>query len=159
MLRPQLSERVSSLTSRSLSVKNRLKIWKTRTVPMRHGCPAGIAKLKCGTHQKLSKTKIRKCKMHNIDEKKIILTCQCMTEIMNGNWKIIGRQKGGDLTQSYDKSPYTNTNVKGAKWQVKFSKSKENSSAEIFDRTQTRTQLASSYDIFIYRISIQNIDF
>ena len=25
------------------------------------------------------------------------------------------RQKGGDLTQSYDKSPYTNRNVKGAK--------------------------------------------
>ena len=24
-------------------------------------------------------------------------------------------QKGGDLTQSYDKSPYTNRNVKGAK--------------------------------------------
>ena len=23
-------------------------------------------------------------------------------------------QKGGDLTQSYDKSPYTNRNVKGA---------------------------------------------
>ena len=25
------------------------------------------------------------------------------------------RQKGGDLTQSYDKSPYTNRKVKGAK--------------------------------------------
>ena len=25
------------------------------------------------------------------------------------------RQKGGDLTQSYDKSPYTNRNIKGAK--------------------------------------------
>ena len=25
----------------------------------------------------------------------------------------LGRQKGGDLTQSYDKSPYTNRNVKG----------------------------------------------
>ena len=25
------------------------------------------------------------------------------------------RQKGGDLTQSYEKSPYTNRNVKGAK--------------------------------------------
>ena len=25
------------------------------------------------------------------------------------------RQKGGDLTQSYDKSPYTNRNVKGTK--------------------------------------------
>ena len=29
------------------------------------------------------------------------------------------RQKGGDLTQSYDNSPYTNRNVKGAKWQHK----------------------------------------
>ena len=27
----------------------------------------------------------------------------------------IQRQKGGDLTQSYDKSPYTNRNVKGTK--------------------------------------------
>ena len=32
------------------------------------------------------------------------------------NWR---RQKGGDLTQSYDKSPYTNRNVKGTKWQHK----------------------------------------
>ena len=31
----------------------------------------------------------------------------------------IERQKGGDLTQSYDKSPYTNRNVKRAKWQHK----------------------------------------
>ena len=29
------------------------------------------------------------------------------------------RQKGGDLTQSNDKSPYTNRNVKRAKWQHK----------------------------------------
>ena len=29
--------------------------------------------------------------------------------------KIHFRQKGGDLTQSYDKSPYTNRNVKRAK--------------------------------------------
>ena len=29
------------------------------------------------------------------------------------------RQKVGDLTQSYDKSPYTNRNVKRAKWQHK----------------------------------------
>ena len=28
-------------------------------------------------------------------------------------------QKGGDLTKSYDKSPYTNRNVKRAKWQHK----------------------------------------
>ena len=28
-------------------------------------------------------------------------------------------QKGGDLTQSYEKSPYTNRNVKGAKKQHK----------------------------------------
>ena len=28
---------------------------------------------------------------------------------------ISARQKGGDLTQSYDKSPYTNRNVKGTK--------------------------------------------
>ena len=28
-------------------------------------------------------------------------------------------QKGGDLTQSYDKSPYTNRKVKGAKKQHK----------------------------------------
>ena len=31
----------------------------------------------------------------------------------------IRRQKGEDLTQSYDKSPYTNRNVKRAKWQHK----------------------------------------
>ena len=31
----------------------------------------------------------------------------------------ITRQKGGYLTQSYDKSPFTNRNVKGAKWQHK----------------------------------------
>ena len=30
-------------------------------------------------------------------------------------YKLSQRQKGGDLTQSYDKSPYTNRNVKGAK--------------------------------------------
>ena len=29
------------------------------------------------------------------------------------------KQTGGDLTQSYDKSPYTNKNVKRAKWQHK----------------------------------------
>ena len=29
------------------------------------------------------------------------------------------REKGRDLTQSYDKNPYTNRNVKGAKWQHK----------------------------------------
>ena len=32
---------------------------------------------------------------------------------------IIQREKGRDLTQSYDKSPYTNRNVKRAKWQHK----------------------------------------
>ena len=31
----------------------------------------------------------------------------------------IEREKGRDLTQSYDKSPYTNRNVKRAKWQHK----------------------------------------
>ena len=40
-----------------------------------------------------------------------------------GLWKAVKakktRQKGGDLTQSYDKSPYTNRNVKGAKQQHK----------------------------------------
>ena len=30
-----------------------------------------------------------------------------------------GKRKGRDLTQSYDKSPYTNRNVKRAKWQHK----------------------------------------
>ena len=29
------------------------------------------------------------------------------------------KQKGGDLTQSYDKSPYANRNVKREKWQHK----------------------------------------
>ena len=33
--------------------------------------------------------------------------------------KVLFRQKGGDLTQSYDKSPYTHGNVKRAKWQHK----------------------------------------
>ena len=28
---------------------------------------------------------------------------------------LVGRQKGRDLTQSYDKSPYTNKNAKRAK--------------------------------------------
>ena len=31
----------------------------------------------------------------------------------------ISKEKGRDLTQSYDKSPYTNRNVKRAKWQHK----------------------------------------
>ena len=31
----------------------------------------------------------------------------------------VKREKGRDLTQSYDKSPYTNRNVKRAKWQHK----------------------------------------
>ena len=38
------------------------------------------------------------------------------------NWKSsdsLIREKGRDLTQSYDKSPYTNRNVKRAKWQHK----------------------------------------
>ena len=33
--------------------------------------------------------------------------------------KDMAREKGRDLTQSYDKSPYTNRNVKRAKWQHK----------------------------------------
>ena len=33
---------------------------------------------------------------------------------LNCNLAQIERQKGGDLTQSYDKSPYTNRNVKRA---------------------------------------------
>ena len=32
---------------------------------------------------------------------------------------LMSREKGRDLTQSYDKSPYTNRNVKRAKWQHK----------------------------------------
>ena len=32
---------------------------------------------------------------------------------------LLSREKGRDLTQSYDKSPYTNRNVKRAKWQHK----------------------------------------
>ena len=35
------------------------------------------------------------------------------------NFKYNPREKGRDLTQSYDKSPYTNRNVKRAKWQHK----------------------------------------
>ena len=35
------------------------------------------------------------------------------------HFPIILREKGRDLTQSYDKSPYTNGNVKRAKWQHK----------------------------------------
>ena len=35
-------------------------------------------------------------------------------------WNVmVWREKGRDLTQSYDKSPYTNRNVKRAKWQHK----------------------------------------
>ena len=34
-------------------------------------------------------------------------------------WHFEQRQKGGDLTQSYDKSPYTHGNVKRAKWKHK----------------------------------------
>ena len=33
----------------------------------------------------------------------------------NPSYKYLTRQKGGDLTQSYDKSPYTNRNAKRAK--------------------------------------------
>ena len=34
-------------------------------------------------------------------------------------WQATLRERGRDLTQSYDKSPYTNRNVKRAKWQHK----------------------------------------
>ena len=34
--------------------------------------------------------------------------------ILNHTQKVVSRQKGGDLTQSYDKSPYTHRNVKRA---------------------------------------------
>ena len=47
--------------------------------------------------------------------------------VINGSMKLTdlpidrskSREKGRDLTQSYDKSPYTNRNVKRAKWQQK----------------------------------------
>ena len=38
-----------------------------------------------------------------------------MTRELQNVSKIAERQKGRDLTQSYDKSPYTNKNVKRAK--------------------------------------------
>ena len=41
--------------------------------------------------------------------------------------KSLTRQKGGDLTQSYDKSPYTNGIVKRAKWQHKQRHNKDDS--------------------------------
>ena len=42
-----------------------------------------------------------------------------VTFVLYTNALRVRRQKGGDLTQSYDKSPYTNSNVKRAKRQHK----------------------------------------
>ena len=50
--------------------------------------------------------------------------------------QVITRQKGGDLTQSYDKSPYTNRNIKRAKWQHKQRHKKFDQTA-IADRLRT----------------------
>ena len=38
---------------------------------------------------------------------------------MASSRNLVWREKGRDLTQSHDKSPYTNRNVKRAKWQQK----------------------------------------
>ena len=51
------------------------------------------------------------------------------------------RQKGGDLTQSYDKSPYTNRNVKRAKWQHKTTPQKSSI------KQQLRTDLGRSVGV------------
>ena len=48
--------------------------------------------------------------------------------------------KGGDLTQSYDKSPYTNRNVKKAKWQHKTPQKKS-------IKQQLRTDLGRSVGV------------
>ena len=42
-------------------------------------------------------------------------TCMLVSLPCEGSTYYEQRQKGGDLTQSYDKSPYTNRNVEGAK--------------------------------------------
>ena len=39
--------------------------------------------------------------------------CSCSDVVLYVYMYIILREKGRDLTQSYDKSPYTNRNVKG----------------------------------------------
>ena len=49
-------------------------------------------------------------------------------------------QKGGDLTQSYDKSPYTNRNVKRAKWQ-------QNNVKKSSIKQQLRTDLGRSVGV------------
>ena len=46
-------------------------------------------------------------------EKGIEIICRIFEQ------KVGAREKERDLTQSYDKSPYTNRNIKMAKWQHK----------------------------------------
>ena len=51
---------------------------------------------------------------------KLSTTCNSFNTLFNQfSSYIFIREKGRDLTQSYDKSPYTNINIKRAKWQHK----------------------------------------
>ena len=66
--------------------------------------------------------KIKKCKSCNINHIPLTKTShfsEFLSWIMQNTRKGWTREKGRDLTQSYDKSPYTNRNVKRAKWQHK----------------------------------------
>ena len=47
------------------------------------------------------------------------ISFSCSSDITLACFFVLPREKGRDLTQSYDKSPYTNRNVKRAKWQHK----------------------------------------
>ena len=55
---------------------------------------------------------------------------------LHDNYFDTHREKGRDLTQSYDKSPYTTRNVKRAKWQQK-QHHKKFDYTEVADRLRT----------------------
>ena len=65
------------------------------------------------------------------------------------------REKGRDLTQSYDKSPYTNRNVKRAKWQHKQRHKKNKSKRYDLIHVDTFNDTSRYLDIF----TIDNLDF
>ena len=58
------------------------------------------------------------------------------SSIMFKHLSMLLRQKGGDLTKSYDKSPYTNRNFKRAKWKHK-QRHKKGRLNSIADRLRT----------------------
>ena len=73
--------------------------------------------IKCHVHSRSKKFKIKPELPRNFTQKSTVEKClyACKSwckRILRS--QCIARQKGGDLTQSYDKSPYTNRNVKRA---------------------------------------------